>query len=186
MGMSPDLPWLLILLGACTDAVTWSRGRDLSADTWQAAGAHWRGWLRNELRYGGSGHGSGSGYGCGDGYGDGYGDGHGYGHVYGSGYGHGYGHVYGDGYGYGSRHGHGSGYGDGYGDGYESGSGYGDGYGDGYESGSGHGDGSGDGYAEQTWRDVVALEFDDGTRLGGNVRAAAIGLLGARLDEIEA
>lgn len=176
--MSPDLPWLLILLGACTDAVTWSRGRDLSADTWQAAGVHWRGWLRNALRYDGYGHGSGSGYGCGfgdgSGYGcgDGYGDGHGYGHVYGSGHGFGSGHGYGDGYGYGSRYGHGYG--------------YGYGYGDGCESGSGHGDGSGDGYDEQTWRDVVALEFDDGARLGGDVRAAAIGLLGARLDEIEA
>jgi len=160
--MSPDLPWLLILLGACTDAVTRSRGRDLSADTWQAAGVHWRGWLRNEIRYD-----DGSGYGCGDGYGDGYGDGHGYG--YGA-------------YGYGNGYGEGYGYGDSYGDG----DGYGEGNGDGYESGSGHGDGSGDGYDEQTWRDVVALEFDDGTRLGGDVRAAAIGLLGARLDEIEA
>src|SRR5690606_21065182 len=122
----------------------------------------WRGWLRNEIRYD-----DGSGYGCGDGYGDGYGDGHGYG--YGA-------------YGYGNGYGEGYGYGDSYGDG----DGYGEGNGDGYESGSGHGDGSGDGYDEQTWRDVVALEIDDGTRLGGDVRAAAIGLLGARLDEIAA
>ena len=186
---APALPWLLLMLGACPESVAWSRGRDLSEDTWQAAGAHWRNWLRANLRYDGYGHGSGSGYGHGHGsgsgygYGDGYGHGHGYGdgygHIYGSGHGLGSGHGYGDGYGYGSRYGHGYGYGYGYGDGYESGSGDGDGDGDGY----GNRDGSG--YSEQTWLDVVTLEFDDGTRLDGDIRVAVIGVLGARLDEIE-
>lgn len=170
--MSPAtaLPWLLLLLGACSESVAWSRGRDLSADTWQAAGGEWRGWLRNKL------HGD-----------DGYG--HGYCYGYGNGDGNGYGHGYGHGDGYGDGDGEGVGYGDGYGDG----NGYGYGYGNGHGSGSGSGNiyvydysyGDGSGYSEQIWLDVVTLEFD-GTRLDGDIRAAVIELIGARLAEIEA
>ena len=169
---APSLPWLLLMLGACRTSVAWSRGRDLSADTWQAACIEWQVWLRSKLR--GYGSGSVSGSGSGDGYGYGYSD------VYvdGDGYGSGYCDGSGDGYGDGAD------YGDGSGCGHGDGRGYGDGsyYGHGYGFGCGYGDGNGDGYGEQIWLDVVTLEFADGTRLDGDIRAAVIGLLGANLD----
>ena len=102
-----ELTWILILLGACPDALGWSRGRPIEG-AWNDASLEWRDWLR-ELVGGGYGDGYGSGFGSG--FGDGYGSGDGYGYGYGDGSGFGFGF----GFGYGFSDGGGSGDGDGYG-----------------------------------------------------------------------
>jgi hypothetical protein len=65
------------------------------------------------------------------------------------------------------------------GDGYGYGSGSGDGSGDG--DGYGSGDGDGDGYG--SYLDIVEIESSDGTVLTGDVRAAALELLGGLVPE---
>jgi hypothetical protein len=101
--------WILVMLGACADAVTWAHGREPSRATFDAAGNSYRGWLKTRI----------------------YGHGHGYGHGYGDGYGYGYGSGNGSGHGSGNGSGHGSGNGSGHGSGNGSGYGSGNGYGDG-------------------------------------------------------
>jgi hypothetical protein len=60
--------WILILLGACVDAVDWARKRPATAETLAAAPEEWRTWLQRQRS--GSGDGDGYGYGYGDGDGD--------------------------------------------------------------------------------------------------------------------
>ena len=107
-----ELTWILILLGACPDALGWSRGRPIDG-AWDDASLEWRNWLRELVGYG---EGSGGDFDFGDGFGDGSGDG----------YGDGSGDGYGDGYGYGFGFGDGDGFGDGSGDGDGDGCGAGD------------------------------------------------------------
>lgn len=161
--MKNDLFWLLVSLGACTDALEWAHGRELSPATCAAAkeDEDYRQWVIDQL----------SGYGCGDtGYGVDYGEGSGYGGCYGG---------EGSGLGCGVDYGEGSGYGDGAG--YGSGDvGYGTGYGIGLDihgagSGAGYryGDGYGYGYSISTNRDIIHLVREDGTVLVDGAIGAA-------------
>jgi hypothetical protein len=160
--------WLLLAIGACKDALTWSHGRNVSSETWSSAPPDWRAWLNTRIAGDGSGDGDGDGDGYGSGSGDGDGDGDGIGYGDGDGYGIGYGDGYGSGYGYGIGYGDGDGIGDGYGDGDGSGDGYGSGYGDGDGSGSGSGYGS---------EDIRELMLPDGAVLAGDVPDQALQLL---------
>ena len=54
--------WLLVLLGACADAVAWARDREPTQETFALANHGYRDWLRKRI-------GDGDGYGYGDGYG---------------------------------------------------------------------------------------------------------------------
>ena len=65
-----ELVWLLALLGACSDGISWAHDRPVDTETLKIAPDDFREWVSGV----GDGYGSGSGYGYGYGYGSDYGD----------------------------------------------------------------------------------------------------------------